>query len=84
MRENTMRVNLITLVGAALIILGIVAFTYRGIPYGSREKVTDVGSPRINVSVKQIIPMSPLWIGFVLAGGAVLIAVGSAKSSKRS
>ena len=79
-----MRVNLITLVGAALIVLGIVAFAYRGIPYGSRENATDVGSPRINVSVKKIIPMSPLSIGFVLAGGAVLIAVGSGKLPKRS
>lgn len=75
---------IITVVGAALIVLGIVAFTYRGIPYRSREKVIDVGSPRINVSVRKIIPMSPLSIGFVLVAGAVLIAVGSAKLPKRS
>jgi uncharacterized membrane protein YidH (DUF202 family) len=83
-QENTVRVNLITLVGVTLIVLGIVAFTYRGIPYRSREKVIDAGSSRTNVSVRKIIPMSPLSIGFVLVGGAVLIAVGSAKLPKRS
>ena len=30
--ESTMRANLLTLMGAVLIVLGIVAFTYRGIP----------------------------------------------------
>jgi hypothetical protein len=79
-----MRVNLITLAGAVLVVLGIVAFAYRGIPYGSRQNATDVGSPKINVRVKKIIPMSPLSIGFMLVGGAVLIAVGSGKLPKRS
>ena len=31
-----MRITLITLVGIALIVLSIVAFAYRGIPYTSR------------------------------------------------
>ena len=76
-----MRINLITLVGSALIVLGIVAFTYRGIPYTSGEKVVDVGSLRTNVNARRIMPMSPLLIGFVLLGGAVLVGVGSTKSS---
>jgi hypothetical protein len=75
-----MRVNPITLVGAALIVLGIVAFTYRGIPYTSREKVVDVGSLQTNADTRKTIPMSPLAIGLVLVGGAVLVAVGSMKS----
>ena len=51
-----MRMNsIITLVGAALIVFGIVTFAYRG--------------------------MSPLLIGLVLMGGAVLVGVGSTKSS---
>jgi hypothetical protein len=76
-----MRINLITLVGVALIVLGIVAFTYRGIPYRSREKVIDVGSLRTNTNPRKIISMSPLLIGLVIVGGAALLAVGSKKFS---
>jgi len=35
--------NPLTLVGIALIVLGIVAFAYQGITYTSREKVIDIG-----------------------------------------
>lgn len=76
-----MRINLITLVGVALIVLGIVAFTYRGIPYRSREKVIDVGSLRTSTNPRKIILMSPLLIGLVIVGGAALLAVGSKKFS---
>jgi hypothetical protein len=76
-----MRINLITLVGVALIVLGIVAFTYRGIPYRSREKIVDVRSLPTNANTRKIIPMSPLLIGLVIVGGAALLAVGSKKSS---
>jgi hypothetical protein len=75
-----MRTNPITLLGVALIVLGIVAFTYRGIPYTSREKVVDVGSLQTNAYTRKTIPMSPLLIGVVLVGGAALVAVGSTKS----
>lgn len=76
-----MRVNLATVIGAALIVLGIVAFTYRGIPYGSKVTTIDPASDRTSVGSRKLIPMSPLGIGLVLASGAVLLAVGSGKSS---
>lgn len=77
-----MRMNsIITLAGAALIFFGIVTFAYRGIPYRSGEKVTEVGSLHTSVNSRKIIPMSPLLIGLVLMGGAVLVGVGSSKSS---
>jgi hypothetical protein len=75
-----MRITLITLVGIALIVLGIVAFAYRGIPYTSRAKVIDVGSIPASVDIRKTIPMSPLLIGLALVSGAALIAVGSRKS----
>jgi hypothetical protein len=76
-----MRITPIILVGIALIVLGIVAFAYHGIPYTSREKVIDVGSLQASVDTRKTIPMSPLSIGLALVGGAVLVAVGSKKSS---
>ena len=68
----------ITLVGIALILLGIVAFTYRGGSDISREKVIDIGSTADN---QKTILMSPLLGGLMLVGGIVLIVAGSKKSS---
>lgn len=71
----------ITLVGIALIVLGIVAFAYQGISYTSREKVIDVGPLQATADTQKTIPLSPLLGGLVLVGGIVLVVVGAKKSS---
>jgi len=71
----------ITLVGIALILLGIVAFAYQGINYTSREKVIDIGPLQASVDTKKTIPLPPILGGLVLAGGIVLVVVGAKKSS---
>ena len=70
-----MRSSAITLVGIALIVLSIVAFAYRGIPYTSHEKVID-SDPVKATDSRKVIPISPLLIGLALVSGAVLIRVG--------
>ena len=75
-----MRINLITLVGVALIVLGIVAFAYQGITYTSREKIIDIGPIQATADTQKTIPLSPLLGGLVLAGGIVLVVVGAKKS----
>ena len=76
-----MRINPITLVGIALIVLGIVAFAYQGITYTSREKVIDIGPLQASVDTKKTIPLPPILGGLLLAGGIVLVVVGAKKSS---
>jgi uncharacterized membrane protein len=76
-----MGIKSITLVGIALIVLGIVAFAYQGITYTSREKIIDVGPLQASVDTKKTIPLSPLLGGLVLVGGIVLVVVGTKKSS---
>jgi uncharacterized membrane protein len=76
-----MGIKSITLVGIALILLGIVAFAYQGISYTSREKIIDVGPLQASVDTKKTIPLSPLLGGLVLIGGIVLVVVGTKKSS---
>jgi uncharacterized membrane protein len=71
----------ITLIGIALIFLGIVAFAYQGISYTSREKVIDVGPLQASVDTKKTIPLSPLLGGLVFVGGIVLVVVGVKKSA---
>jgi uncharacterized membrane protein len=75
-----MRSNPIMLVGIALIVLGIVAFAFQGITYTSREKVIDIGPLQASVDTKKTIPLSPLLGGLALAGGIVLVVVGTKKS----
>jgi hypothetical protein len=76
----TMRIMLMSFFGIALVVLSIVAFAYRGIPYTSREKVIDSDPIKATVDSQKVIPMSPLLIGLALVSGAVLIGVGSKKS----
>jgi hypothetical protein len=76
-----MRINPITLVGIALIVLGIVAFAYKGISYTSREKIIDIGPIQATADTQKTIPLSPLLGGLALVGGIVLVVVGAKKSS---
>jgi len=78
---NHLRVNPTTLVGIALIVLGIVAFAYKGITYTSREKVVDIGPIHATADTQKTIPLSPLLGGAALIGGIVLLAIGAKKSS---
>ena len=75
-----MRFNPITLVGVALIVLGIVAFAYQGITYTSREKIIDIGPIQATADTQKTIPLSPLLGGLALVGGIVLVVVGAKKS----
>jgi uncharacterized membrane protein len=75
-----MRINPITLIGIALILLGIVAFAYQGITYTSREKIIDIGPLQATAERKKTIPLSPFLGGLALVGGIVLVVVGAKKS----
>ena len=76
-----MRINPTTLVGIALIVLGILAFAYKGITYTSREKVIDIGPLHATADTQKTIPISPLLGGLALVGGIILVMVGKTKSS---
>jgi uncharacterized membrane protein len=71
----------ITLLGIALILLGIVAFTYQGDSDTSREKIIDIGSIQASADTQKTILIPPLLGGLMLVGGIVLVVAGSRKSS---
>ena len=66
-----------TILGIALIMLGVVAFAYQGIAYTTREKVIDLGPLQATVDTKQTLPLPPLVGGLALIGGVVLLVVGA-------
>ena len=69
-----------TILGIALIMLGVVAFAYQGITYTTREKVIDLGPLQATVDTKQTIPLPPLVGGMALIGGVALLVVGARRA----
>jgi uncharacterized membrane protein HdeD (DUF308 family) len=70
----------VTLVGIALIILGVLALAYQGITYTTREKVIDLGPLKASVDKEKNIPLPPIVGVLALAGGVVLVIVGARNS----
>ena len=70
----------VTLVGVALIILGVLALAYQGITYTTREKVIDLGPLKASVDKEKNIPLPPIVGVLALAGGVALVIVGARKS----
>ena len=69
-----------TILGIALIVLGLVAFAYQGITYTTRENVIDLGPLQATVDKKETIPLPPLVGGLALVGVIALLIVGIRKA----
>ena len=69
----------VTLVGVALIILGVLALAYQGITYTTREKVVDLGPLQITADKDKNIPLPPIVGVLALAAGVALVIVGARK-----
>lgn len=65
------------IVGIVLIVIGVIALAYGGISYTKREKVLDIGPIEATTETRETIPLPPLLGGLALAGGIVLLIVGS-------
>jgi hypothetical protein len=68
--------NVMTVIGVTLIVLGVVGLIYGGISYVSSENVVDVGSMHVQVDQKRQIPVSPIAGVAAIAVGVILIIVG--------
>jgi hypothetical protein len=69
--------NVMTAVGTGLIVIGLVALIYQGITYTTREKVLEVGPVEVTAERRKTIPLPPVLGGLALAGGVVLVVVGT-------
>ncbi|HEV8672867.1 MAG TPA: DUF3185 domain-containing protein [Methylomirabilota bacterium] len=70
----------VTVVGIALIVLGVLALAYQGITYTTKEKVLELGPLKAEVEKEKTIPLPPILGALALAGGVVLLIAGSRRS----
>ena len=75
----SMRPN--TIAGILLVVVGVLALAYQGINYTHRENVLDVGPLHVSKETHEQIPISPILGGLALAGGVILLAIGSKQKS---
>jgi len=69
----------LTVLGLALIVIGLISLAYQGITYKTREKFLDMGPLHATVEREKTIPLPPLLGGLALAGGILLLVAGVRK-----
>jgi hypothetical protein len=69
-----------TLLGLALIVLGIISLAYQGITYTTQKKIVDIGSIHATENEKKTIPLPPVLGCVTLLGGVALIVLGPKKN----
>jgi uncharacterized membrane protein HdeD (DUF308 family) len=63
-----------TILGIALIIIGIVALAYQGVTYTTQKKVIDIGPIQATKEEHHTIPLPPILGALALVGGIIVIA----------
>jgi len=63
-----------SVLGIALIILGIIALAYQGFTYTTQKKVVDLGPLQATKEEHHTVPLPPILGAIALIGGIVLVA----------
>lgn len=69
-----------TVIGALLILAGVIALSVGGFSFTTRDKVAEVGPVRVTTEHERSIPLSPVLSGLAIAAGVVLIVASSRKA----
>jgi hypothetical protein len=77
-----MTMKTVAILGIAFI-LGVVAFTYQGTTYITREKVIDLGPLQATVVTTQTLPLPSLVGGVALVAGMAWLIIGARQRSAR-
>ena len=65
-----------TVIGAVLVVIGLIVLIWGGISYTREEKVLDLGPLEATAERRETIPVGPVVGGIALVGGIVLLATG--------
>jgi hypothetical protein len=69
----------IAILGAILLVFGLVALAYQGLTYTTRERVVDLGPLKVDADRERTIPLPPVVGGAAVVAGVVLLIAGSRK-----
>jgi hypothetical protein len=70
----------VAVVGIVLIVIGIIGFAYGGLGWTTEKKDAQLGPLEITHKERHGIAFPPIASGICLAGGVILLIVGSRKS----
>jgi uncharacterized membrane protein len=68
-----------TLVGIALIVLGIIAIAYQGFTYTTPKKAVDLGPLQVTKEERHTVPLPPILGGLAMVGGILLLVTNREK-----
>jgi drug/metabolite transporter (DMT)-like permease len=69
-----------TVLGALLILAGVIALSVGGFSLTTRDKVADVGPIHVTTERQRPLPVSPILGGLAIVGGVILIVASSRKA----
>jgi drug/metabolite transporter (DMT)-like permease len=69
-----------TIIGVALLILGIIALAYQGFTYTVPKKEVDLGPIQVTRQERHTVPLPPILGALALIGGVAVLVLG--RSSK--
>lgn len=69
-----------TVIGALLILAGVIALSVGGFSFTTRDKVAEVGPVQVTTEHARSVPLSPVLSGLAIAAGVVLIVASSRKA----
>lgn len=67
----------VSIVGLALVVLGLIALAYQGITYTSRETVLDIGPIHATADRQKTFPLPPVVGIAAVVGGVALLMAGA-------
>jgi hypothetical protein len=73
-------VRLGAVVGALLILAGVIMLSVGGFSFNNRERIAEVGPVEVTAERKRSISVPPLLAGLAIVGGLVLIVAGSRRA----
>jgi hypothetical protein len=71
----------LTIIGALLIVIGLVALVYQGVTYTSRETVIDIGPLTATAERERTLPLPPVFGIVAVIAGVALVVTGARKRS---
>jgi drug/metabolite transporter (DMT)-like permease len=69
-----------TIIGVALLILGVIALAYQGFSYTVPKKAVDLGPIQVTRQERHTVPLPPILGALALIGGIAVLVLG--RSSK--